>query len=72
MLQISSVHRLDAEAREEHLKGELLRREQLSAQAQQVDEADQKSLKVRHTLNRDFFCVQGCHFLPSVLRSCDL
>jgi hypothetical protein len=54
------------------LKGELLRREQLSAQAQQVDEADQKSLKVRHTLNRDFFCVQGCHFLPSVLRSCDL
>ncbi len=57
-MQISSVHRLDAEAREEHLKGELLRREQLSAQAQQVDEADQKSLKVRHTLNRDLFCVQ--------------
>lgn len=46
LLQISSVHRLDAEAREEHLKGELMRREQLSVQAQQVDEADQNSLKV--------------------------
>ena len=46
LLQISSVHRLDAEAREEHLKGELARREQLSAQAQQIDEVDHKSLKV--------------------------
>jgi hypothetical protein len=55
LLQISSVHRLDAEAREEHLKGELVRREQLSAQAQQVDEADQKSLKVRLARIRDFF-----------------
>jgi hypothetical protein len=45
-LQISKVHRLDAEAREEHLKGELARRDQLSAQAQQIDEADHKSLKV--------------------------
>ena len=46
LLQISGVHRLDAEAREEHLKGEIMRRDQLSVQAQQVDEADQNSLKV--------------------------
>ena len=52
LLQISSVHRLDAEAREEHLKGELMRREQLSVQAQQVDEADQNSLKVSAANNR--------------------
>jgi hypothetical protein len=51
LLQISSVHRLDAEAREEHLKGELMRREQLSVQAQQVDEADQNSLKVSAAKN---------------------
>jgi hypothetical protein len=49
LLQISSVHRLDAEAREEHLKGELARRDQLSAQAQQIDEADHKSLKVERS-----------------------
>jgi hypothetical protein len=66
LLQISSVHRLDAEAREEHLKGELMRREQLSVQAQQVDEADQNSLKVSAAKNRspvNFLAVAPCIIL---------
>ncbi len=79
LLQISTVHRLDAEAREEHLKGELMRREQLSLQAQQVDEADQSSLKVNYSCKCVKFSEIACqsqfgHFLglavaPSVTLS---
>ena len=65
-MQISKVHRLDAEAREEHLKGELARRDQLSAQEQQIDEVDQKSLKV----NNFVIAALVCNYLSQSVGHC--